>query len=238
MIIALWAALMGLLMILWENIFITIAVMFLMLAAFSAYRLWLIKRKEKRAEAAADSKVTMVAFGEVDLTDLDKPDLVCDYYVRVNSATSRIYSSVDRVDDIIDRIGDSYGGRWGWVDGDVVVPRQGRVVAMLAAHRFESDQSLASLLHDLERSSDWQHLTGTTQAEMNRMNPQVAYTLAQINDISLEDRNREAAVTDQSIMDNYYHRRRRADAARERQQATPTPDDPPPTGGGRLITLD
>ncbi len=242
MIIALWAALMGLLMILWENLLLTIAGMFMISAAVSGYRLWRMIRKRKRAEAAADSKVTMVAFGEADLTDLDKADLVCDYYVRVGDVTSRIYSSVERVQGVtLPYINDGHGETWGWTDADVVVPREGRIVAILAAHRFESEQALSSILFDLGSSSGWQHLSETTQEEMNRMNPQVAYALAQINDISLEDRNRPAAadVADQEIMDNYYQRRRRANVARERQQATPTPDDPPaPTGGGRLITLD
>ncbi len=185
MLSGLWAALMGLLMIMWENPFPTVAAIVLISLTIMGYRMWRTK------PAARESRVVKVAFGDHDLDDLSRQDLDCDYYIKAGrpdspvSPPGLVFEKVGReVSTAAGFIMDRHGDRWLQTEGDMVVTRNDKVIAVMAVSGFPSLDVMHDMMEDLEAHTTWRYLTDSTRRVVNSLSTLVAYALLLVNDVS------------------------------------------------------
>ena len=145
--------------------------------------------------ATHESRVIKVAFGNDQLTDLSKHDLDCDYYIQAGCEEAHVEHSVGLVfekcgsdygtptsDSTI--ITDGQGDRWHQTEGDMVVTRNDKVIAVMAASGFPSLDVMHDMMEDLEAHTTWRYLTDSTRRVVNSLNTLVAYALLLVNDVS------------------------------------------------------
>ncbi len=246
-LISLWAALMGLLTIIGDNSSVIMSLVALGLTAFASYRWW----RSNKAVWMPSTKVVRVGFGDDKLMDLTGRDLDCDYYVMTPEiGDSRIYTRNhllnhrDRVGNGPNHVEDVDGGKWYWVDGDMVVARNGPVVAVLAASKFADEGVLNHMLLDLDHHSSWSYLERDSRMMLNLMNPLVSYALQLANGVSMsgpaEEHRESRRHRIRAEADHAIEQARQSVPLCERNtpQEPPQPDTPPDRPRGRLITLD
>ncbi len=260
MLTGLWAALLGLMTIMWENPFAVLAVLMLTGGFVGGIRTY-----RRSRPAARESKVVKVAFGSDHLLDLPKHDLDCDYYIRAGEGNvSTVFERVDKKIPPLEGFAvDQYGDRWLQTEGDMVVTRNGKVIAVTAASRLESLDSLDDVMEDLKNRTTWRYLTNSTRRMINLMNPLVGYALLLVNDVSTPNNERTdtarpapAPVQDvpghpeEEFMGVHHRRPDGSPSGRDmwrdpspvppHQRSSGSPQEPTqvPRRGGRLITLD